>query len=512
MKYNFKHFGIALLVFFVESEGQNIADFVSVTPNSQTDEFVFPASHRMQKMIESGDPLTAGGSMPGNNDFTGYVPIAGSSVNGYLSINSEAAPGGNTILDIQFDGGSNLWTVIASQAVDFSSVQGTAANCSGTVTPWNTVVSCEEVITTNDSNGDGYWDIGWNVEIDPATKTVLGKRFAMGNFKHENIVVHPNQRTVYQGADSNPGYLYKFVADVAQDLTAGSLYVYSGSKNGSGNWILLNNSTPAECNTTLSQSSSAGATVFNGVEDVEIGPEGQVYFAVKGENRVYRFQDSDPITGTTATMETYVGNMSYDITHPGGTTSVPWGSGNDNLAFDGQGNLWVNQDGGNDYIWVVNNGHTQASPQVRIFGIAPSGSESTGITFTPDFKYMFLSIQHPSGSNNANQLDAAGNTLDFDRSTSLVMALEENLGETLNTENIELANLSVFPNPVDKDGLLRIKGIEVNRIALYSMTGARVYEERFEGQNQIEIKLKNVQPGMYFCQINDENFIKLLVK
>ena len=27
--------------------------------------------------------------------------------------------------------------------------------------------------------------------------------------------------------------------------------------------------------------------------------------------------------------------------------------GNDNLAFDGEGNLWVLQDGGHDYIWVV---------------------------------------------------------------------------------------------------------------------------------------------------------------
>ncbi len=339
-------------------QSQNIADFVSVSPASQTDTFVFPDSHRFQKIIESGDPLTAGGTMPISPDFTAYVPILNSSVNGYLSINSEAAPGGNTVLDIQFDSGNNLWNISASEALDFSSVGGTIANCSGTVTSWGTVVSSEEFTSTIDLNGDGYRDYGWNVELDPATKTVLGKRWAMGNFAHENIVVHPNDRTVYQGADSNPGYLYKFVADVAEDLSSGALYVYSGSKSGAGNWILLNNTTQNDRNTTLSQSSSAGGTVFNGIEDVEIGPDGQVYFAVKGENRVYRFQDSDPISGTTATMETYVGNMNYDITHPGGTTSVAWGSGNDNLAFDGQGNLWVNQDGGNDYIWVVNNGHT----------------------------------------------------------------------------------------------------------------------------------------------------------
>lgn len=52
-------------------------------------------------------------------------------------------------------------------------------------------------------------------------------------------------------------------------------------------------------------------------------------------------------------METYVVNTSYDIEHENGTTSANWGYGNDNLAFDGDGNLWVFQDGGNNYIWLV---------------------------------------------------------------------------------------------------------------------------------------------------------------
>ncbi len=180
---------------------------------------------------------------------------------------------------------------------------------------------------SRDFNNDGYDDFGWAIEIDPVTKTVIDqpgglngadKLWAMGNFKHENAAIHNNQRTVYQGADAAIGYLYKFIADNAQDLSSGNLYVYSGSKNGSGSWIQLANTTQAEQNSTVQQSANLGATVFDGIEDVEIGLDGMVYFAVKSENRVYRFQDSDPISGTTVSqMETYVGNAAYNVQHEG---------------------------------------------------------------------------------------------------------------------------------------------------------------------------------------------------
>ncbi len=413
---------------------QQIGDFISIVPSAQNSDFVIPATHTFQKIIAAGDPLTEGGFLKDKNDFTGYVPINGSSENGYLSINAEAAPGGVSILDINFNGATKLWQTSASEAVDFSSVVATVANCSGAVTSWNTIVSCEEFVVETDLNVDGYNDMGWCVEINPATKTVIDKLWALGNFKHENVAIHGNERTLYQGIDDvvGPGYLYKFVADNTQDLSSGKLYVYTGSKEGSGNWVQINNTTPAERNSTIVQSTNVGATSFAGIEDVEIGPDGWVYFAVKNEARVYRFRDSDPLTGTTVPqMETYVGNASYSIMHANGATNVNWGNGNDNLAFDGQGNLWVMQDGGNqNYIWVVENGHTQAVPKVRIFGNTPSGAEPTGITFSPDYRFLFMSIQHPDPANNGNQIDAAENIVNFNKGTTLVVSRNEYLGST----------------------------------------------------------------------------------
>jgi len=519
-----KQYSTTILLFLLSYSmmmfSQNIYDFTSITPGAQTDQFIFPTTHDFQKIIIVGDPLTAGGVLPIQPDFTAYVPIANSSTNGYLSINSEFFPGGVTVLDINFDPVKNLWTKSVSQAIDFTSVAGTAANCSGALTPWNTIISCEEFshaevpILPSDTNLDGYLDFGWNVEINPVTKTVIGKLWAMGNMKHENISIHANERTVYQGADSNPGYLYKFVADTAQNLNTGTLYVYSGSKNGAGNWIVVPNTSQVERNTTFTQSGTLGGTVFNGVEDVEIGPDGMVYVAVKNEGQVYRIQDSDAITGTTATMETFVGNASYDIEHSSGITNVPWGNGNDNLAFDNGGNLWVLQDGGTNYIWLVENGHTQASPKVKIFGRAPLGSEPTGITFTPDYKYLFMSIMHPDNTNNANQTDADGKVVLFDKGTTVVLALAENLGTVLSIPepDLYLDKVYAIPNPINYEKEVLIKRDHINNIKLFSIQGKLLLNNSYRDVNEVPLSLNKFTSGIYILKINDRQTAKLIIR
>lgn len=513
----FKCIFFILFLSSLQTNCQNIGDFVSVEPLLQNTDFVIPSTHIFQKIIEAGEELTQGGFLPQRNDFAGYVPINGSSENGYLSINSEASPGGVSILDINFNTTTKLWETTLSQAVDFDNVVGTTKNCSGTVTPWNTIISCEELTSTSDSNNDGYYDYGWCVEINPVTKTVIDKRWALGNFQHENIVVHSNNRTVYEGADSNPGYLYKFVMDNAQDLSSGDLYVYNGSKNGSGNWIQINNTTPTEQNTTLEQSNNAGATVFDGIEDVEIGPDGLVYFAVKGENRVYRFQDSDPINGTTVIqMETFVGDTSYDIEHENGTSTALWGYGNDNLAFDGEGNLWVLQDGENNYIWLVENGHTQAVPKVKIFGRTPTGAEPTGITFSPDYKFLFMSLQSPNASNNAtSQTDASGDTVYFDNHITLVIALMENLGDTnlsSNEFNLE-KDVLLYPNP--SNGKFNINLGEIIsdfEINITTLKGQLILNKKIRSTDQLNIDLSSESSGIYLLEIKSQNEITKRIK
>lgn len=417
-----------------------IGDFTSVNPNARGETLQLPATHTFQKIIQNGEKFSNGETFYYNADFAGYVPINNSNINGYLSINNESQIGGAAVLDINFDENDKLWSVSNAVNVDFSSVGGTSRNCSGAVTPWGTIISSEEVSNSCD-NSNVLKQYGWQVEIDPTSKTVIGKRYAMGNFAHENaaILQQGNRTVVYQGADQNDGYLFKFVSFQQNDLSNGDLYVYKGTKNaGTGSWIKINNQTNKDRNCTIQLALEKQATVFKSIEDVEIAPNGLIYFAVKNEHRVYYFEDTNPLgLGQVNFKGTYVGGdvetqtttaKKYPIKLSNGTTvNEPWGSGNDNLAFDNEGNLWVFQDGGEDHIWLVKNDHTQNNPKVAIFATTPLGSEPTGITFSPDNRFMFMSIQHP-GRNSKTLIDAADKIIRFNEDITLVIARKEHLG------------------------------------------------------------------------------------
>ncbi len=422
-----------------------ISDFISVLPSSQPDSLRIPSTHSFQMLLQSGSPYSdaANGNVKSAFDFTGYAPIAGSSENGYLSVNHE---GGNTssagvsMLDINYNNTSKLWQVTNSAPIDFLGIQGTARNCSGAVTPWGTIITAEESLPSGDANTDGYQDIGWLVEIDPVTRKIMDydnngtpdKIWKAGRMSHENAVVAADLKTLYEGNDENPGYVFKYVASAVRNLSDGELFVLklNGSlgSSTSGTWIQVPNSTPTECNNVKNFAASVGATNFDSVEDVEIGTiDNMIYFTSKASSRVYRFSDD----GTTVSnFSVFVGNSStqYAITHSGGTVNESWGSGNDNLTFDQEGNLYVIQDGSRNHIWMVRPCHTQQSPKVELFAVTPAGSEPTGMTFSPDNKFMFLSIQHPSSSNSTIMKDAAGNNVRFNRESAIVIARKEFLG------------------------------------------------------------------------------------
>lgn len=425
--------------------GTHISNFTSVMPSAQPDSLRIPYTHAFQMLIQSGQPYTnpANGTTKSTFDFTGYVPINSSSENGYLSINHEEGSwpnAGVSMLNLNFNAGSRIWQITNNVPVDFGVVSGTGRNCSGTVTPWNTIITSEETLPTADANGDGFQDIGWNVEIDPATHAVIDhdnndqpdKLWRLGRMSHENVVVSSDSLRVYEGNDENPGYIFKFVADAPGKLGAGTLWVLqlTGTPDNSttGTWIQVPNTTPAECNNVRAFATSVGATNFNSVEDVEISPkDGKIYFTSKASSRVYRFKDN----GTTVeAFDIFVGNASslYNINYGAGSAAEEWRDGNDNLTFDNEGNLYVIQDGGRNHIWMVKPCHTAANPQVELFAVTPAGCEPTGMTFSPDYRFMFVSMQHPSRSNATKMRDAAGDSVIFNKESAIVIARKEFLG------------------------------------------------------------------------------------
>ncbi|HJD44303.1 MAG TPA: PhoX family phosphatase [Candidatus Paenalcaligenes intestinipullorum] len=74
----------------------------------------------------------------------------------------------------------------------------------------------------------------------------------------------------------------------------------------------------------------------------------------------------------------------------------------DGLAFDQQGRLWIQTDGNysdrDEYLGQGNNSMLIANPaskEIHRFLVGPKGCEVTGITWTPDQRYVFINIQHP---------------------------------------------------------------------------------------------------------------------
>lgn len=168
---------------------------------------------------------------------------------GYLYTNYECEPGG--VSKIHIKKGAKAWTVIEGESVDFASVNGTWNNCGASVTPWNTAMTAEEyeppalldswkenvkAMTSYLGRQANPYDYGWLVEMSPDTSgdspsTVMKKRYAMGRFSHEMAAFAPDKKTVHHGDDGANVVLFKFVADEAGDLSAGTLYAATITQN-----------------------------------------------------------------------------------------------------------------------------------------------------------------------------------------------------------------------------------------------------------------------------------------
>lgn len=73
---------------------------------------------------------------------------------------------------------------------------------------------------------DAPYDYGYIIEItEPGADVPLPvKHYALGRYEHENATAMPDGRTVYLFQDDTGGVMFKFVADTANDLSAGTLY------------------------------------------------------------------------------------------------------------------------------------------------------------------------------------------------------------------------------------------------------------------------------------------------
>jgi uncharacterized protein len=307
-------------------------------------------------------------------------------------------------------------------------VVGTLANCSGGVTPWGTVLSCEEnfqdFIASADAGGL-EWDpkiyarrhYGWVVEIDPYDPSATPRKHtAMGRFRHENVGIRVGADgtvVAYMGDDKRDSCVYKFVADRKlrdpRDRAANLAILESGrlyaADFATGRWLLLDSSAEALADARKT-AIDAGATPVDRPEDLEIHPlDGSVFIAMTNNalhgnfyGHIVRLAERN---GDPAATE-----FQWGVFATGGPQSGF--SCPDNLLFDDAGNLWMCTDVSDDsvgrgiYSFLGNNslfllpaGYEGGA--VHRFAVGPVECELTGPCWTPDGFTMFIAAQHPGG-------------------------------------------------------------------------------------------------------------------
>lgn len=161
-------------------------------------------------------------------------------------------------------------------------LQGSSHNCSGTMTPWNSWLSCEEI------------PLGVVWECDPLGQNPAVQRPALGLFKHESACVNPNTFQIYLTEDEKDGRFYRFTpenpAAPHDALLENGLLEVAKVENNLVNWIPVNDPSASSKSTRYQVKSS---TSFNGGEGVVYTSNGMIYFTTKGDNCIWLY---DPAT------------------------------------------------------------------------------------------------------------------------------------------------------------------------------------------------------------------------
>ncbi|MDQ1245051.1 MAG: uncharacterized protein QG565_1392 [Campylobacterota bacterium] len=225
------------------------------------------------------------------------------------------APMNMILTNIEQDASGKL-KAVDQKPIDHSSVEGGWIFCFGSQTPWNTHLGGEEDydLYFTEASGDYsdtvnglkamtelYWDntktanpyhYGYNqeVEVKADGSYNLHKRYAMGKGTWEMAKVFGDRKTALYGDDGTNVFLLMFVADTANDLSAGTLYAQkftqtnadgSPTAEGTMSWIKLGHATESEVKALADTLTFADIFDYLTPEQVAAGASTTGYTAIK---------------------------------------------------------------------------------------------------------------------------------------------------------------------------------------------------------------------------------------
>ena len=209
-------------------------------------------------------------------DFNGFVPLGANKAYLYTAWEGAGRDGASGVSRLLLNRTNGVWKsdLTKSKMLDLSSIDGGFVMCSGLVTPWGTPLMAEEYFyygtevwnhpaNHDDDRRPGYkggndvsyikpvnmteylgkmtnpYRYGYMIEANNAAAASdpdLVKHYVTGRLSHETAAIMPDMKTVYMSDDDSGAYvgkkyntasggvLFKFVADVKGDLSAGTLY------------------------------------------------------------------------------------------------------------------------------------------------------------------------------------------------------------------------------------------------------------------------------------------------
>ena len=299
---------------------------------------------------------------------------------------------------------------------------------------------------------------GWVVEVDPMDpNSTPVKRTALGRAAHEGawVAMTQDQRAVvYSGEDARFEYIYKFISKGRMQpggakanrhlLDEGTLHVARFDANGQGQWLpLVHGQGPltaangfADQGEVLIKARQAsdllGATKMDRPEWLAIDKSSRWVYCTLTNNsqrgqagkpgvdaanprannsmgQIIRWRETGDFDGLQFEWNHLLlaGDPANERAEAKGNVKGDMFGCPDGLGFSPNGLLWVQTDTHatqmykGEFARIGNNqmlACDTATGEIRRFLTGPTNCEITGLTFTPDGRSLFISVQHPGES------------------------------------------------------------------------------------------------------------------